>query len=203
MIRKIVSWEAHPLKDDLFKLQILPIFAGLDIGRFRHPSHLAVIVPEGIKGEGCHRWVQVASMWLDQEPYQIQIQAIEELLRSFSGKRCTIYYDATRGELEALREQNLLPYGWHGVKLTAENKSKLAGRLLLALEQDRLKLLPDERQKRSLLQVNALLQAEESADGHGEALTSLMLALEAARPRWSMIDEFLKPGRLVIRGRAR
>jgi len=193
MLSKMMSWEAHPLKDNPCKLHLLPIFAGLDLGRFRHPSHVAVIVPEGLKGKGRRRYVQVASLWLDQEPYLTQIQAIEELLRSFPGRICTVYYDNTRGELEALREQGLLPYGWRGVKLTAENKPVMAGRLLLALEQGRLKLLPDGRQKRSLLQVNALLQAEESAGEHGEALTSLMLALEAAKPRWSMLDEFIEP----------
>jgi hypothetical protein len=191
MITKIVSWEAHPSKGERGRLWFFPIFAGLDLGRFRHPSHLVVIVPENYDGDRRDRYVQVASVWLDQEPYTKQVETIEALMNSIPCKMRRLYYDATRGELEALREQGLLPAGWRGITITAESKPKLAARLLLALEQERLVLLPDERQKRSLLQVNALLKADESGSEHGEALTSLMLALEAARPRWSCLDYYL------------
>lgn len=194
MITKIVSWEAHPSKGERAKTWNLQFFAGLDLGRFRHPSHLAVLAPESSHGEGRSRFVQVASVWLDDEPYTRQVDIVKRVLSEISAgcKACVLFFDNTRAELEALREQGLLPGTWRGVKITAENKPKLAAQLLLALEQGRLTLFPDERQKRSLLQVNALLQADESSEGHGEALTSLMLALEAAKPRWSGLDLYLE-----------
>lgn len=194
MIKKVISWEAHPSKGEHAKTWNLPLFGGLDLGRFRHPSHLVVLAPESSHGEGRSRFVQIASVWLDDESYTNQVIAIKRVLAEAGAgcRSCILHYDNTRAELEALREQGLLPGTWRGVRITAENKQKLAAQLLLALEQGRLTLLPDERQKRSLLQVNALLKADESSEGHGEALTSLMLALEAGRPRWSGLDLYLK-----------
>jgi hypothetical protein len=195
VITKIVSWEAHPSKGERSKLWDLPLFAGLDLGRFRHPSHLVAIAPASSCGEGRTRFVQVASVWLDGEPYTTQVAIIKGTLAEVGRgcKSCILYYDNTRSELEVLREQGLLPAGWRGITITAESKPKLAARLLLALEQQRLVLLPDERQKRSLLQVNSLLKADESGSEHGEALTSLMLALEAAKRAfsWSFLDWLL------------
>jgi len=185
MIAKLIDWSAHPTKGNPERLlSRYSLYAGLDVGRFVHPSHLAVIVPlerddSGVPAHKRH-FVQVASVWLDDEPYVEQIKVIKEVLAVGVGSR-KLYYDNTRGELVALREQGLLPSWWKGVVLTQENKRQMAQRLLLALEQGRLKLLPDERQKKSLLQVNNLLKADEVGSEHGEAFTSLCLALEATR----------------------
>ncbi len=191
MITKLIDWSGHPTKGKPEKmLWRYGIYAGLDVGRFVHPSHLAVIASVEQENEYLNEpipwkerhYVQIASVWLDDVPYSEQIREIQSVL-SCGAKFVRLLYDDTRGELVALREQGLLPTGWRGVVLTAENKREMAQRLLLALEQDRLKLLPDERQKRSLLQVNNLLKAEEVGSEHGEAFTSLMLALEATRVR--------------------
>jgi hypothetical protein len=187
VIHKIINWEGHPTKGKPENLlSRYGIYAGLDVGRFVHPSHLAVIVPlEREDDEIPHRerhFIQVASVWLDDVPYAEQIQEIKEIL-AMGGAFVRVFYDNTRGELVALKEQGHIPSDWVGITITAERKQKMAQRLLLALDQKRLKLLPDERQKKSLLQVNALLQAQESGGEHGEAFTSLMLALEATRRR--------------------
>jgi hypothetical protein len=191
VIHKIINWEGHPTKGKPENLlSRYGIYAGLDVGRFVHPSHLAVIVPlEREDDEIPHKerhFVQVASVWLDDEPYAKQIVAIQEILE-VGGAFVRVFYDNTRGELVALKEQGGIPRGWHGVTITAERKQEMAQRLLLALEQERLKLLPDERQKKSLLQVNALLQAQESGGEHAEAFTSLMLALEATNPTSKLV----------------
>jgi hypothetical protein len=137
------------------------------------PVTLAVIVPlEREDDEIPHKerhFMQVASVWLDDVPYAKQIAEIKEIL-AMGGAFVRLFYDNTRGELVALKEQGLIPQGWHGVTITAERKKEMAQRLLLALEQGRLKLLPDERQKKSLLQVNALLQAQESGGEHGRSV---------------------------------
>jgi hypothetical protein len=191
MITKLVDWSGHPTRGNPEKMLFkYGIFAGWDIGRFVHPSHLAVIVPleredADVPWKARH-FVQVASVWLDDEPYSKQIAEIKEIL-AMGGAFVRLFYDNTRGELVALKEQGLIPKGWRGVTITAECKQQMAQRLLLALEQERLKLLPDERQKRSLLQVNALLQAQESGGEHGEAFTSLMLALEATNPASKLV----------------
>jgi hypothetical protein len=191
MITKLVDWSGHPTKGKPENLlSRYGIYAGLDVGRFVHPSHLAVIVP--LEREDAEipwkerHFIQVASVWLDDVPYTEQVREIKEIL-AMGGAFTRVFYDTTRGELVALKEQKLIPQGWHGVTITAERKQEMAQRLLLALEQGRLKLLPDERQKKSLLQVNALLQAQESSGEHAEAFTSLMLALEATNPASKLV----------------
>ena len=191
MITKLIDWSGHPTKGKPENLlSRYGIYAGLDVGRFVHPSHLAVIVPlEREDDEIPHKerhFFLVASVWLDDEPYAKQVAEVKEIL-AMGGAFVRVFYDNTRGELVALKEQGGIPKGWHGIAITAERKREMAQRLLLALEQGRLKLLPDERQKKSLLQVNALLQAQESGGEHGEAFTSLMLALEATNPASKLV----------------
>jgi hypothetical protein len=46
MITKLIDWSGHPTKGKPENLlSRYGIYAGLDVGRFVHPSHLAVIVP--------------------------------------------------------------------------------------------------------------------------------------------------------------
>lgn len=169
--------------------------AGLDLGLKRHPSHLCVLLevvyhvhePEreealrqlGLDDGSIRRVYQLASVWFDNEPYTKQIEMLRSLFERFQVSLCL--WDATRGELEALRERSALPdammYG--GVVFTREVKAKLAANLNFAIEGGDLFLLNDERQKRSILSVNNALQSDESEVGHGDAFWSLALALEA------------------------
>ncbi|MBI1743884.1 hypothetical protein HYR54_12585 [Candidatus Acetothermia bacterium] len=186
-IQKMIVWEHHPLAQQPTLFQQLPAVGGFDLGRWRHPSHCAILLPENERPR-CQRFIQIASIWLDQEPYLKQIQTLDDLNLPF--RDGVIFLDNTRDELTALREIGQLPSDFRLIQITAENKFRMAHRLLLALEEGRLVLLPDERQKKSLLQVNMLLRSDENAEvGHGEALTSLMLALEAAaHSGWSSLD---------------
>jgi hypothetical protein len=82
------------------------MYAGLDVGRFVHPSHLAVIVPleredAEIPWKARH-FVQVASVWLDDVPYTEQVREIKEIL-AMGGAFVRVFYDNTRGELVALQ----------------------------------------------------------------------------------------------------
>jgi len=149
--------------------------AGLDLGKMRHPSHCAILLPYE------HKLYQIASWWADDEPYTKQLEELGRLFGELKVKYCL--WDATRGELSVLQEQGQLPEAmmWGPVTLTLEAKAKLAGGLCLALERGELVLLPDERQRRSILSVNNALQAAESESGHGDAFWSLALAVEAAR----------------------
>ncbi len=156
-------------------------YAGLDLGSKTHPSHLAVIEK---RDDGI--FYQVKSQWWD--PPCALIQVVEETIRLCKRLRIKrLAYDATRGELQTLAEERRLPPTWQAVVFTSESKKQMAGRLAVYLEQGKLKLLPDERQTRSLLQVNALLKAEaDESTGHGDAFWSLAMALEAAHSRPSI-----------------
>jgi len=161
-------------------------YAGLDLGSKQHPSHLAVIEDRnGI-------YFQVVSKWWDAPCALIEV--VEETTCLFQKLKVQrLCWDATRGELQVLKEQGKLPWRWQGVVFTPESKKKMAGRLAVYLEQRRLKLLPDERQTRSLLQVDALLKAEADENtGHGDAFWSLALSLEAAHENPSIANRYLE-----------
>ncbi len=157
-------------------------YAGLDLGSKRHPSHLAVLEErDGIL-------YQIESRWFD--PPCMLIEVVNETIKLCERLNVRrLAFDGTRGELQILAERRELPWNWRGVTFTPELKRKMAGRLAVYLEQGKLKLLSDERQRRSLLQVNALLKAEaDEATGHGDAFWSLALALEAAHTGTSIAD---------------
>jgi len=147
--------------------------AGLDIGKRRHPSHLAVLLP--IRS----RIYQIASVWFDREPYTEQIKEIKKIFARYEVQRCHV--DNTRSELDIFIERGELPDAMVGLIFSADLKYRLATRLELALERGELVLLDDPRQRKSILQVTNSLDADESEGiGHAEAFWSLALALDAA-----------------------
>lgn len=161
-----------------YSLNAIPEFsvgavAGLDLGKRRHPSHLAVLLPIRSKV------YQVASVWFDAEPYTKQISEIRQIFKKFNVQLC--YFDNTRHELDVLAERGELPDQLVGLVFDAGMKERLATRLELALERGELILLDDPRQKKSILQVTNALEADENDEiGHGDAFWSLALALDAA-----------------------
>jgi len=149
--------------------------AGLDIGKLRHPSHCAVLLPYE------HKLYQIASWWADNEPYTKQLEELRKLFTELEVKLCL--YDATRGELSLALEEGRLPAAMElgGLVFTADLKNRLAGAFNLCIERQDMTLLPDDRQRKSILQVTNALSAAESEGGHGDAFWSLALAVEAAR----------------------
>lgn len=188
---EFISYRAHPYYRSPELILRLSAIGGMDIGRAVHPSHLAILLSADLgRRTG---YIQIASVWLPVgTPYTQQVGRVKVLMRDLNCKQ--ISYDATRGELEALREQGVLK-GFKPVILSAESKKRMAGRLLTFLEQGKLILLPDERQRRSLLQVNNMLQAEESQESHGDCFWSLALALEATGATYSAVARLIQRGR--------
>lgn len=192
MITGLVTLKNHPsLKGQLEKL---PLYVGIDVGRHRHPTHMAALMPDFTFK---HKLFQVASVWFDDEPYLKQIETILHVFRRIPHSKEIVLFDDTRGEYGVLREAGKLPADWHGVSFTRQNKLVMASRLLVYLDEGRLVLLGDRRQKESLLAVNNMLQASESESGHGESFSSLMLAIEAADAGWgrSVIDRYVQKRR--------
>lgn len=192
----IVSYGVHPAANDphlKHELHYWPSWGGFDIGRSVHPSSLSVLLPATNPLDDTDwRFFQVCQFWLDGWPYVAQVQAAKLLIQELGIQR--ICYDSTGRELTALQESGQLPAQFKPVRFDVDSKQRLASRLNFALEEGRLGLLQDERLRRSLLQVNAMLQSTESSTGeHGDGLWSLALALEAALPRF-----MVRPG--MIRG---
>ena len=68
------------------------LFAGFDVGKKRHPSHLVIFQREGEKV------TQIHQSWLDGWNYSDQIEFLNEVAENFDLDRG--YVDNTRGELE-------------------------------------------------------------------------------------------------------
>lgn len=192
MITGMVSVRLHPAPPG--QLKKLPLYVGIDVGRHLHPTHVSMIMPDFIFKK---KYYQVASIWFDDVPYLKQIETITKTISRIPHNGEVVLYDDTRGEYGVLAESGQIPRSWNGITFTLQNKRVMASRLLVTLDEGRLILLPDKRQKESLLSVNNLLRASETEVGHGESFSSLMLAVEAAEGGWglSVLERYTRKGK--------
>ena len=144
------------------------LYAGFDVGKKRHPSHLVIFKREGRYLE------QVHQSWLDGWDYSAQIEYLNDISKNFKIKRG--YIDNTRGELE----DRGLNSAWFPMAFTSKSKHTMAHIFEQRVHSGTLKLLVDERQKSQILSVNNELKAPETPMGHGDAFFSVAMALTAA-----------------------
>lgn len=175
----MMKW-GKPYDEKIAELAGKPGYAGLDLSSGKqHPIHLAVLKRDIVSPV----LYQVASVWVDP-PFRIA-PTVDYLIQ-VCGELGVAYlaYDATRPELQMMQERGELPQGWEPVVFTMENKYRLAGALHWALQRRLLKVLPDQRQHRSVQQVDYMLQATEVPGlGHGDSFWSLALAVSIALER--------------------
>ena len=94
-------------------------------------------------------------------------------------------YDDTRGEYESIKEMGDLPDEMTGVALSGKTQDKMATYLDSYASQEKLILLPDQRQKQQILAVTNDLDAVETSQGHGESFYSVALAVyQANKVHW-------------------
>lgn len=161
------------LKDSEKDIDFGECFAGLDIGKKRHPSHLAVIT--AIEDKGITYLIQLCSLWLDRVDYNDQVPICENAIQKF-GIVC-LKYDNTRGEFEGFAERGELPSEMEPV--TMHDNSKIAADLEKFVNRKTIILLEDSRQTNQILTVDNNLQAPETDEGHGDSFWSLALAVQA------------------------
>jgi hypothetical protein len=147
------------------------MFAGMDLGKKTHPSHLTVFIEE----DG--RLKQIHSKFMDGWDYQDQIEYTRQAIKAFQID--CLLYDNTRAEFECAYEQGDLPGEMTGVTFTSKSKFSMATEVDRVVTNEIIELLPDERQKRQILSVDCDLKAPETAEGHGDAFFSLCLAVQA------------------------
>ncbi len=147
-------------------------YAGFDIGKKMHPSHLAVF---GVNRK--RELVQLHSKWMDSWDYVRQVAYCRQAIKTFGIGR--LEYDDTRAEFEGFREAGDLPAEMLGVEFTAKNKFTMATAFDRLITQNRIKLLNDPRQKRQLLNVDNDLRAVQTDEGHGDCFFSICLAIKA------------------------
>ena len=147
------------------------IIGGWDLGKHRHPAHFSIFRIYGDPEDGM--WEQVHEHWFDNWDYEKQLEYIEECIDNFNIDK--IYYDNTRGEMEVVEEKNDLPNEMIGVVFTLKKKNAMAVEFDKRRTSAKIKLINDERQKRSLSSVQNDLTAIETQDGHGDAFWSISL----------------------------
>ena len=143
------------------------IFAGFDVGKKRHPSHLVLFKKVGDTIEQIHQ------SWLDGWSYTDQIEYLNEVAENFNITKG--YIDNTRGELE----DRGLDKAWYPMHFTVKSKNTMAQVFEQYVHSGNLKLLKDERQRQQILSVNNELKAPETPMGHGDAFFSIAMALQA------------------------
>ena len=144
------------------------IFAGFDVGKKRHPSHLVIFRQVGSKVEQLHQ------SWLDGWSYTDQIEYLNEVAENFNILRG--YIDNTRGVLE----DRGLAKSWYPMHFTTKSKNTMAQIFEQYVHSGNLTLLRGERQRQQILSVNNELKAPETPLGHGDAFFSIAMALQAA-----------------------
>lgn len=144
------------------------VFGGFDVGKKRHPSHLAIFKRRGSKIEQLH------SSYLDGWNYNDQVEYVNEVAENFGMARG--YVDNTRGELEDRGLSNV----WIPQSFTPKMKANLAGVMEEMILSGRAKILNEPKQNLQLQQVNNDLKATTTVAGHGDAFFSVGMALQAA-----------------------
>lgn len=145
------------------------IVAGWDLGKHRHPAHFCVFEIDG------DDWTQIHHVFFEQVDYKDQKEYIDLAIENMQIDK--VYYDNTRGELEALDEMGELSSEYKPVNLSLKKKNALATIFDEKVTQKKIKLIKDERQKRSIQAVLNDLKAIETPEGHGDAFFSICLAL--------------------------
>jgi len=143
------------------------IYAGFDIGKKRHPSHLVIFKKSGDNIRQIHQ------TWLDGWDYTRQVEFLNDIAENFNITKG--YIDNTRGELE----DRGLDTKWWPMHFTAKSKMTMAQVFETYVNEGTLKLLADERQTSQILSVNNELKAPETPMGHGDAFFSIAMALQA------------------------
>lgn len=149
-------------------------YAGFDIGKKSHPSHLWVVGVSRKKS-----LIQIHSKFMDGWDYVDQLEYLRQAVKNF--KIAKMLYDDTRAEFESFMEAGTLPSEMEGLCFTAKNKFSMATEVDSMITSKSIRFLPDKRQRRQILSVDNDLKAVATEEGHGDCFFSLCLAVRAYR----------------------
>ena len=148
------------------------IYAGFDVGKRRHPSHLVLFRKRGDTVEQIHQ------SFLRGWSYSDQIEYLNEAAENFN--ITAGYLDNTRGELEDRGLDNR----WRPINFTSKSKNQMASVLEQLVHSGRFKLIDDQMQLQSMLAVTNDLKAPDTVTGHGDAFFSVALAALALNDQY-------------------
>ena len=151
----------------------LAVYAGLDVGKKVHPSHVVVFLemPNGTL-------IQIYQMFLDGYRYNTQVKLLNRIAEVFDITRG--YYDNTNNVMD----DRGLSHKWIGKHFSAKLKNNMATqfekRVFAGPGEPGILLLNNQRQINQIVAVNKLLKAEETIEGHGDSFWSISLAIQAS-----------------------
>ena len=152
------------------------VFAGFDVGKKRHPSHLAVFARVMVDDEW--KLVQIHQQFLDNVDYVDQVEYLTEAIENLKITKC--YIDNTRAELE----ERGLPPEVNMVTLTPKVRKEAAAIFDSVVTNRNISFLDDSRFRSQIISVDNSLRAPETSLGHGESFWSCLLALYAHHESW-------------------
>lgn len=170
-IMEIVSDDLTALKLGTALKEDTEVVGGWDLGKKRHPSHLALF--KVVSGT----MIQIHDKWMDNWDYVDQVEYIKHCIADF--RVDTLNYDATRGELETLQEEGKLPIELQPIIFKRTTKFALAAAFERRVKNKTIQLLNNSRTINQILIVNNDLQAIETPQGHGDSFMSIMMACGA------------------------
>lgn len=169
-----------------------PTYAGVDVGKNAHPSHISVgiVVPGG-------DIVQIYEQFLDGEDYNKQAKQINRIMKHFNVKR--LYFDNTRNEMDDrfLSKRAIgksMSNRWRG-----QISTSLEARIYADENEPGLVLLANPRQTKQMLAVDKQLKSIETAEGHGDSFWSVSMMCQAAEDGPTM--QLLGDGQGMVSGR--
>lgn len=165
--------ELSSLEKPFANAEHFPVYAGFDVGKSVHPSHISVFV------QGPDRTLaMVHQAFLDHVDYGVQIKYINRVIDHFNVTKC--YYDNTNNVLE----DRGLSRRAHGVHFTPNRKANMATllerRILASPDEPGIILYKDDRMLRQISAVKKDLKSVETSEGHGDSFWSIALAVQAA-----------------------
>ncbi len=169
------------LEEPFPNAQHFPVYAGIDVGKSLHPSHISVFVQAPDR-----TLVMVHQAFLDHWDYRLQTSYINRVIKHFNITKT--YYDSSRNELDdrGLSKRAI------GMRFTASKKSNMAvlleRRILATADEPGIILYNDGRMLRQISAVKKDMQSVETSEGHGDAFWSIALAVQAAEEGPAVVD---------------
>ena len=167
------------------------VYAGFDIGKKAHPSHLAVFEDRENKLIMIHHkfmdgWPYASGKQFF-EPHPTQLEYLKLCIQNFN--IVELFYDNTRAEFEASADQGILPPQMIPIILTPKVRYMMATGFDKLVEREQLEIPNDERLIDQICSVTNDLHAIQSAKGHGDAFWSVALALLGVKDLIGYMDD--------------
>ena len=143
--------------------------AGFDIGKKRHPSHLCVFTSK-INEPSI---MEINSTFLDGVDFNKQADFLNIVADNFDIDKG--YFDNT---IPMLEDRELNP-AWEPIIFTTKQRRAMASKFEEYVQQGKIKLIVDHRQRSQIVCVDNSLAAAETPAGHGDSFWSIAMAVYA------------------------